>query len=243
MQLAVVKQTEIGLQSVLSFLMNKPRLRVMGILVAVGSLCLSQSLAAAQVEFFGTSQNSVATPYPWVAGSTMWGHLDNANGTGQSATGFTSLASIDISKLSFTFGDLDLTSYLSPGPASAGYEIYTDDGAGTPFQFLYDGDLWATGTVHYLQTDVANSSDLNATATLSVSLLSAGVDDAFFNEIMLFTGGSGMITLNAHSFTPINASGLFSSVTTLELTAVPIPATAWLFGSALLGLAGIKRKK
>jgi len=32
-------------------------------------------------------------------------------------------------------------------------------------------------------------------------------------------------------------------IETMEVAAVPIPAAAWLFGSALIGLAGIKRKK
>jgi hypothetical protein len=35
----------------------------------------------------------------------------------------------------------------------------------------------------------------------------------------------------------------FYSVSGAAITAVPVPAAAWLFGSALLGLAGIKRKK
>ncbi|RLA44001.1 MAG: hypothetical protein DRR42_20995 [Gammaproteobacteria bacterium] len=225
---------------ILSFL--NFQMRALGVIVVASSLFLAQPLAAAQIDFFGTSQNSVSTAIPWVAGSTMWGHLDVAGGAGQSTTGFTSLGGKDISKLGFSFGDLDLTSWLSPGPASAGYEIYTDDGTGTPLEFSYDGDLWATGTVHFLRTDVANSSDLNATALMSVTLLSAGLDDAFFNEIMSLTGGTGMITLNAHSFTPINASGLFSAVTTLELTAVPVPAAVWLFGSALGFLGWIRRK-
>ena len=45
--------------------------------------------------------------------------------------------------------------------------------------------------------------------------------------------------------TPPSASGN-SSATTWTITpvaTVPVPAAAWLFGSALIGLAGIKRKK
>jgi hypothetical protein len=34
-----------------------------------------------------------------------------------------------------------------------------------------------------------------------------------------------------------------SNVQTLYVSSVPVPASAWLFGSALVGLAGIKRKK
>jgi len=35
----------------------------------------------------------------------------------------------------------------------------------------------------------------------------------------------------------------FSDTTTIEIGTVPIPAAAWLFGSALLGLAGIGRRR
>jgi hypothetical protein len=223
--------------------MNKNRFSAMGVFVVAMCVFLAQPLSAAQIEFFGTSQNSVATSIPWVSGSTMWGHLDDASGAGQSTTGFSSLSGKDISKLDFSFGNLDLTDWLSPGAASAGYEIYTDDGAGTPLEFSYDGDLWATGTVAFLRTDVVDSSGINATAVLSATLLSAGVEDAFFNEIMLLTGGTGVIELNASSFTPVDANGLFTSVTTLELTAVPVPAAVWLFGSALAGLGWMRRRK
>ncbi len=34
-----------------------------------------------------------------------------------------------------------------------------------------------------------------------------------------------------------------SNFTEFSITAVPVPAAAWLFGSALIGLAGVKRKK
>jgi hypothetical protein len=31
--------------------------------------------------------------------------------------------------------------------------------------------------------------------------------------------------------------------TSLSITAVPVPAAAWMFGSALLGLIGVNRRK
>lgn len=37
--------------------------------------------------------------------------------------------------------------------------------------------------------------------------------------------------------------GLFGDWTTVEITAVPVPAAVWLFASGLLGLAGIARRK
>lgn len=36
---------------------------------------------------------------------------------------------------------------------------------------------------------------------------------------------------------------IISDVVLTQITTIPVPATVWLFGSALIGLAGIKRKK
>jgi hypothetical protein len=47
-------------------------------------------------------------------------------------------------------------------------------------------------------------------------------------------------TANYYYYTPTVHSGTFAVAT---LNPVPVPAAAWLFGSALIGLAGIKRKK
>lgn len=44
-------------------------------------------------------------------------------------------------------------------------------------------------------------------------------------------------------WTATTGSGVYDWKLTFAPTAVPVPAAAWLFGSALVGLAGIKRKK
>ncbi len=43
--------------------------------------------------------------------------------------------------------------------------------------------------------------------------------------------------------TEIEINAILGSATPLQISTVPIPAAAWLFGSALLGLIGIKRKQ
>jgi len=229
---------------------TKVRQRVIPFIIATLGLALSPSILADIITFNGVSNNSQnSNAIPWVFGSTMWEHLDSATGTGVSVsppTGFSSLEGKDITKLTFSFGDLALTSFLSPGPASAGFEVYTDDGSGTPFQFLFDGVLWAAGTVNYLRTDVTSNIDAAATALLSVTLDTAGMDSAFFDELISRTNGSGDIELLAQSFTPVS-TGQFTSITTLELPAaasVPGPATGLLFLAGLLGVgASIRRSK
>ena len=58
-----------------------------------------------------------------------------------------------------------------------------------------------------------------------------------------FISGSGeqSVYLNGIRFGIIDVSQ--STLTATHLTAVPIPATAWLFGSGLLGLIAVARKK
>lgn len=59
-----------------------------------------------------------------------------------------------------------------------------------------------------------------------------------------FIGSSvqpGLIEVSADTY-GINSSNPNIGVALVRVSAVPIPATLWLFGSALLGLAGIKRR-
>lgn len=238
------------------FTENSARFRkaTLSLLVTVVSLSFTHPLAATTITFTGQSQNSGATGIPWIETSTMWGRLDSATGTGESispATGLSSLEGKDISLLTFDFGDLVLTDSQSPGylyntqPSDGyeGYEVYKDDGIGdaTPFRFLYDNVLWATGEVNFLRVDVLHKADLDATAFLSVSLLTGGGDGTFFDELMELTNGN--LELFAHSFIPVSADGKFTSITTLEipLATVPIPAAVWLFTAGLLGIGGMSR--
>jgi hypothetical protein len=65
------------------------------------------------------------------------------------------------------------------------------------------------------------------------------------NADELWLSGSGMVSGNG--YTPTQANWSFSAVSRtnygMTVTAVPIPAALWLFGSGLLGLAGIARRK
>jgi len=211
------------------------------ILILLG-LSLSLPINAATVSFNSSLQSSGTTAIPWVAGSTMWGHIDSSTGFGQSMNGFSSLAGKDLNLFSFRFGGLDLTSYSSPGSSTPGFEMYT--GATEAFEFYYSGQLWATGTTHSLRTEVQNKYDTDAIGAASITLETSGVDSAFFNEILALTGGTGTFTMTASSFIPVNSQGRFTAITTIELPSpVPAPAAVWLFGSALIALTGIRRKK
>ncbi len=57
-----------------------------------------------------------------------------------------------------------------------------------------------------------------------------------FYETIDFTGITGF---GAAKSLVISMNGVSGAIDNIQVTAVPIPAAAWLFGSALLGMAGI----
>jgi len=91
--------------------------------------------------------------------------------------------------------------------------------------------------------DVSNSSDVSATGFGTANLTSTGINDAFFNEVMLLTGSAGLLTFDVYGFTPVDNLGSFTSTGRISVSAVPLPAALWLFGPALLGFMGFRRKK
>ena len=68
--------------------------------------------------------------------------------------------------------------------------------------------------------------------TTTLGQLSLGTDDGI--------GGSPMDNGPFHNY---NANLDFTSLTVTEISSVPIPAAVWLFGSGLIGLIGVARRK
>ena len=58
---------------------------------------------------------------------------------------------------------------------------------------------------------------------------------------------NGILIMESHDWNDPNPDtpndALYGIQMVFSVSEVPVPAAAWLFGSALLGLAGIKRKK
>ena len=109
-----------------------------------------------------------------------------------------------------------------------------------------------------------NASDTGSTTTVSGSSLTATTDALSFNfsadghtDYMMFKVGSvGYCIHNCLSgwqseaimraTSPSNTDAAFTTPTgtiDIAVSAVPVPAAVWLFGSGLLGLVGVARRK
>ncbi len=207
------------------------------------ALAGATALNAAAFNFAGNLHAGNITANPWVGGSTMWGSIETGNGTGTSQSGFAYLAGRDVSLLTFTFGDLELTSSQSPGAASLGFERYTENDASVmPFTILYNGVPIATGTSDYLYDEVSNELDFSAIGNGQVTLTAPGSDPTFFNEVTAITGGSRILQVTLSSFDPVDNLGNFSTSGTIS--AVPEPEEfAALAAGGLAGWAAWRRSK
>lgn len=218
-----------------------------------GLVGLVGSVQAQVVVFSGQVQAGNLGANPWVQGSTMWESVENGTSTATSVNGFNfpaSVAGFNPALFTMALGgtandgeNMELTSSLSPGGATAGFEIYTNSaGSNMGIDFSYNGSLWASGTVDQIRTDVVNSAAQNATGSGQVTLTAAGVDSTFFDEIMTLSGNTGVLAYTFTSFAPVNAQGLFNSAG--SFTVVPEPSEyAVVFGVLGIGAVAVRRMK
>lgn len=107
----------------------------------------------------------------------------------------------------------------SGSQALLGSETFSGTGSG------YVSLIYSLDPKSALINDIVNADSTN----YAVSLYLMGMSDSL--GMIIFTGGQGQ-ALPTLSFDVVNAP-----------TPTPIPAAAWLFGSGLMGLAGLKRRK
>lgn len=212
--------------------------------IAAAFVACTAIAGAASFDFNGAVHTTDITGIPWVGPSTMWGAVDTGGGTAISQSGFAYFGTHDITKLTFSFGDLELSERLSPGPATAGYEIYRElDNSIVPFQIKYDGTVIASGDSLFLRTHVDNDQDYGATGTGQFRITSPGTDPTFYNQVMSLTAGTGLFDATISTFAAVDNLGNFGTSGVMT-TAVPEPGT-WAAATslALLAFAALRRNR
>lgn len=91
----------------------------------------------------------------------------------------------------------------------------------------------------------AAGSDVTATNLATSDSITLTADSKFYlglynivTDSLMFDSGSSTLSYGTEKLTFSNGTSTF----VVDVKEVPVPAAAWLFGSALLGLAGIRRK-
>ncbi|MDA7687448.1 VPLPA-CTERM sorting domain-containing protein [Pseudomonadales bacterium] len=174
------------------------------------------------------------------------------------------------SSLTFTSGDYTLTVTSTSGgtaallasQAGSGLGVKTSAEAGTTWKITQGEGVVFTladsdGAVQFsdlaLQFDYSAHMFGNENALLdvdgSVSTVSGAArgaaaddSDAPFIEMSSALGSVVSFTANEKNTDPVGEADYRIIGVQVEVAAVPIPAAAWLFGSALLGLGCIRRK-
>ena len=145
-------------------------------------------------------------------------------------------------------------------------DVTFDDGTALNGSFAYDAvanriDTWFLETTTSSNSGSVSGYSYNS-GTAYISDLSSGYisfernDDSGFLEIAfspLLSNNGGTFTAETldvweEEFSPLVARGSLStagsgSYNGIPVSAVPVPAAVWLFGSGLLGLIGVARRK
>jgi hypothetical protein len=209
-----------------------------------GSLFFSilAPVSAATIDYSNTADSSVDLDPTDGCGGGVVGCFSFSSGnslviTSGSASGFHG-------GISNTFGVGTITSTTTPqGP------LETASVSGTGLLTIFDGSFTLTADLNWI--DIATFGTAGSLNTLGTGNLSNIVySGSNIDLLALANAGSGIQTATFQFSTPTSLTDLFttSSSTTStsfsgSISTVPIPASVWLFGSGILGLAGVRRKK
>ena len=228
---------------------RKGKMKIKSILFVAFVLIMSANVNATTINFTGTL-----------------GFIEIDNGS----TTYSGLTIGDSFSGSFTYGDssADASSIVTNPPISADYSftgapyggtitggsittIGTDSGVGIGDNdgmgddTFYINNLYGTSIPYETISDTWGTYSSNGTQAFGLDLYS--FDTSIFSglgfQILPLTLGNSDIALFYieeidTSGTTYLATGILTSI-----TAVPVPAAVWLFGSGLIGLIGIARRK
>lgn len=141
-------------------------------------------------------------------------------------------------------GDYQAISFTSFGVSSATYDLVFFDAGTLPSLELSTSSL----TIADLTGVVAISPNSAPSYTASFGTDTAELGDTAEFELALWDGSNFTYVSSATALVPDNWYAIsFGDITGeihgVDLAPVPVPAAVWLFGSGLIGLAGIARRR
>lgn len=135
-----------------------------------------------------------------------------------------------------------LNGYISPDTSEifSVFDVSTSitsltDGSGgvSAFSDLGTGSLYGSATIN--KTDTGTIIDITLNSDALVAINSASGLFALGGTLTSISGGSDQVVFSSTSDVGLTRE--------LQLTTVPVPAAIWLFGTGLIGLIGVARRK
>jgi hypothetical protein len=210
----------------------------------LGAVCAC-TFAALALPTTAATMNYSSTP-----GSTV--NLNPTDGCGGGIVGcfsFTTGNNIQITSgtaLGFNGG---ITGTFGVGAITPSGSVESANVTGTGLLSIFDGSQTLTADLTWI--DIATfgtAGNLNTVGSANLSNIVYGGVNA--DLLALASVGTGINTASFQLTSPTSLTNLFTTSTTVtstsfsgSITAVPVPAAIWLFGSGLLGIIGIGRSK
>jgi hypothetical protein len=136
-------------------------------------------------------------------------------------------------------------SYVSSG-VSGSISTAEAIASGATFDYIHKGSLWATASHASSPFEIFNISwDVNGDLTSLDIWWTGAISPHYIWNTGVAGVGTGII-VHEQGCDSLNDGGAGCQAMTdytYGMSVVPVPAAAWMFGSALLGLAGLKRKR
>ena len=220
--------------------------RLLGAVCAIAVAAIATPASAVTIDYSNTSGSTINLNPADGCGGGIVGCFDfTPNGSGAASLQITSgSAATFTGRLDGLFGVNSITSTSTP--------IGTVENAsvtGTGTLYIYDGAFTLSASLSWV--DIATfgtASSLNPKGTANLSSISYSGTNA--DLLFLANAGAGTQTATFQFTSPMSLTDLFTTATATtstsfsgSISAIPVPPAVWLFGSGLLGLAGIARRK
>jgi len=152
---------------------------------------------------------------------------------------------VDETGISYTYFSIDAASALRLETFTDGFDpvlfLYNNDGALSSDDYITSNDDGGTASAYGYSNSLINT-------TLAAGDYIAIVGDYSFSdaEILLGYNATGNGAIYYGSFTleiETDVANIGAVSTETGISAVPVPAAVWLFGSGLLGLMGVAKRR